>query len=401
MPKILITGNGFDLSFGLPTAYSDFIHILNYISNYEDLSFESIYGNTSGFNLLESNFKFFDLNRSEIEKLKVQLTHNWWFNFFKDEYELETWIDFENKIEYVLRLLFSSVNYVRENIFSHGSLNNEHTSYGSEVFNNDIEILQILSNFGIIDFNNNTYISFAPRYLVKKYSHFVDIDVDTITKDLQNSLTEFKIIFNYYFEIFVFPFYPNLKIKSNQTFFKTINRHYTFNYTPTFEKIFDKSTATHFLHGKINSRENQIVLGINEIPISEKIEKKFFIPFTKYFQKLNNETDYVFIKEFEKRKDKNYTFFFWGHSLDKSDEDYINEVFDFINESKADMKRIVVIYHNTTAKSKLIVNLLDIRGKKDIQDLMRNKILIFTQIDSKEMKEELQRNLVPQSVRIT
>jgi len=31
MPKILITGNGFDLNFGLPTLYSDFIQILNFI----------------------------------------------------------------------------------------------------------------------------------------------------------------------------------------------------------------------------------------------------------------------------------------------------------------------------------------------------------------------------------
>jgi len=31
MPKILITGNGFDLNFCLPTLYSDFIQILNFI----------------------------------------------------------------------------------------------------------------------------------------------------------------------------------------------------------------------------------------------------------------------------------------------------------------------------------------------------------------------------------
>ena len=33
MPNILITRNGFDLSFGLPTAYSHFITILNEIKN--------------------------------------------------------------------------------------------------------------------------------------------------------------------------------------------------------------------------------------------------------------------------------------------------------------------------------------------------------------------------------
>ena len=33
MPKILITGNGFDLNFGLPTGYSDFIKICKKLQN--------------------------------------------------------------------------------------------------------------------------------------------------------------------------------------------------------------------------------------------------------------------------------------------------------------------------------------------------------------------------------
>ena len=45
MSKILITGNGFDLSYGLPTAYADFINILNHINTNGDLGFESIYSN--------------------------------------------------------------------------------------------------------------------------------------------------------------------------------------------------------------------------------------------------------------------------------------------------------------------------------------------------------------------
>lgn len=398
MPKILITGNGFDLNYGLPTSYSDFMRILNYITNYDDLSFNAIYNNSSNFSSLQTNFNEFEINLSEIEKLKEHLVHCWWFKFFKDEYEIETWIDFENKIEYVLKLLYSSIDYIKRNVFSKGSFSDEHTYFNRQIFNNDIEIIQILSKFGIMDYDGSAIV-FAPRYLIKKYDHFINIDIDRITKDLQHSLTEFKIIFNYYFEIFVVPLYSNLKIKVDKTFFSNINYHYTFNYTPTFEKIHGKTGITDFLHGKINSKENQIVLGINDIPENENIEKKHFIPFTKYYQKLNNETDYVFIKKFEKRKTQNYIFFFWGHSLDKSDEDYINEVFNFINETNSTMNRIVVIYHNATAKSKLIINLLDIRGKKDIQDLMRSKTLIFAKIDSREVKEELQRDINPNFIR--
>lgn len=183
-----------------------------------------------------------------------------------------------------------------------------------------------------------------------------------------------------------------LKIKTDRSIFNLINRHYTFNYTPTFDRFFENSNLTNFLHGKINSNKNEIVLGINEIP-NNIVDKKYFIPFTKYFQKLNNNTDYNFLKEFEKKTNLNYIIFFYGHSLDKSDEDYINEVFDFITNLNSKIKKIVIVYHSETSKSKLLVNLLNIRGKKDVLELMRQDILIFTLIDSIEFKKELKRDI--------
>ena len=40
MPKILITGNGFDLNLNLPTSYSDFIKIL---SNLKEIHLRNIF----------------------------------------------------------------------------------------------------------------------------------------------------------------------------------------------------------------------------------------------------------------------------------------------------------------------------------------------------------------------
>ena len=48
MPKILITGNGFDLYYGLPTSYNDMMEALMIVENTEDLSissFENANGN--------------------------------------------------------------------------------------------------------------------------------------------------------------------------------------------------------------------------------------------------------------------------------------------------------------------------------------------------------------------
>ena len=57
------------------------------------------------------------------------------------------------------------------------------------------------------------------------------------------------------------------------------------------------------------------------------------------------------------------------------------------------IKKIVIVYHSETSKSKLLVNLLNIRGKKDVLELMRQDILIFTLIDSIEFKKELKRDI--------
>ena len=119
---------------------------------------------------------------------------------------------------------------------------------------------------------------------------------------LSLQLTQFKKIFNLYFEIFVYPFYENSTKEIDKNRYENFDKHYTFNYTNTFEKLYSKNNITDFLHGKIDSIENKIVLGINEIPKSN-IDNRYFLNFTKYFQKLNINTDFRFIQEYEK---KNY-----------------------------------------------------------------------------------------------
>jgi len=118
MPKILITGNGFDLSLGLPTSYSDFINILNSLNNYGDIDFDSVYSNSSNYGIITEKYKVFSFDYEKMETLKIEIRNNLWFQFFHNELEIETWIDFENKIEYVLNNLFTSVKYIKDNIFS-------------------------------------------------------------------------------------------------------------------------------------------------------------------------------------------------------------------------------------------------------------------------------------------
>lgn len=268
------------------------------------------------------------------------------------------------------------------------------STYNASLFNGSVEIIEVLKTFNIISTREGIYdIRLNDDYLTKKYGHYIDINIDKITKKLTKELLDFKNIFSLFFETFIFPLYKGMSLNISKTLFNSINRHYTFNYTPTFEKVFSSTSKTSFLHGRINSLENKIVLGINEIPTNEKIDQRYFLPFTKYFQKLNNATDYNFIQEFTTKKNYNYQFFFWGHSLDKSDEDYINEVFDFVVGLSSRLKKIIIIYHSEKSKETLLLNLLSIRGKNNIQDLMRRQILEFYTIDNPKLLSELRKDI--------
>ncbi len=388
MPKVLITGNGFDLNFNLPTTYSDFINILNSLEKNNNIDFESIYSNSNNFENIKSNFNNnieFDIEK--ITSLKILIKNNLWYKFFKNELNIETWIDFENKIQYVLDLFLSSLSLVKENFFGKNPLSKIST-YKSTTLNNNLETINVLGFFGIFIIDEYFNWSFNRDFLIKKYNYFIDLNTKKIVEFLNQQLIDFKNIFNEYFNIFVQPLYDKSLVKHDRNFLNGINYYFTFNYTPSFENYFNSKIKSNYLHGKINSEKNSLVLGINDVPNDVK-DKIHYLPFTKYYQKLNNNTDFYFLNEIKKQRLDNFMFFFWGHSLDSSDADYINEVFDFISEHNSKIKKIVVVYHNEHSKSQLLLNLLDIRGKDDIVQKMRNKNLIFCQSNSNELNTEL------------
>lgn len=121
MPKILITGNGFDLNLNLPTSYINFIKVLNNLEFLTDYTFEKIYSPCTNFEELKYSFKnSIDFDKSEILNLKSLLKNNLWYKFFKSELNIESWIDFEQKIEYVLRNIFKSLDILKDSVFSSG-----------------------------------------------------------------------------------------------------------------------------------------------------------------------------------------------------------------------------------------------------------------------------------------
>jgi len=405
MPKILITGNGFDLHHSLPTTYSDFMNIIEYLikNKKDEYNFNEIYQNVSNYTGIIENFKEFEYDDDKIIKLQILGHKNLLYRFFQNEYKLETWIDFESKIELIINSIVLGIELIRDNIFKvakyplSGTVTTNYKSLNNNVLIPDIfcffEILNKTASHGTFIIND--------KFLLKRNDYYIDIDSHKIFSQLFSQLMEFKVIFNLYLLTFVKPLINKAKNKDTFTnFFNSIDYHYTFNYTNTFEKLlYNNTVKTEYLHGRCDEENENIVFGINDVNFNDAFYSEY-LKFTKYYQKLNGNTDYYFlntignISHYEK-----LIFIFWGHSLDQSDSSYINEVFDLITESKSDVKKIIIIYHNESTRSRMILNLLNIRGRQDIETKMRAKDLVFHTLYSQEINNII--NLSTSSFPIT
>ncbi|GEM52597.1 hypothetical protein EB1_23870 [Empedobacter brevis NBRC 14943 = ATCC 43319] len=390
MKKILVTGNGFDLHHELPTSYNNFIDILGVVDESNEFDFEKIF-NTVYKDIQSVNQ--FDLNIEKIRKLKELLNDNIWYKHFKEIKSDLTWIDFENEILSVIDIIQSFIKGFNSEIFPKkyfsGYLDNnllfQHYLGENELIKTALLKLRIL-NVG--SYHTGVRYWIDDTYLIRKNS-LSYLDIEKIVKLLVSELEKFKLIFNMYFDCFVTPFYEINKYKINEDIVRNINEHYTFNYTQTFDKVYEKDFTRH-IHGKIGEYHS-IVLGIDSL--NDDIEdKKYFIPFTKLYQKLNYSTDYKFIGTNNKNND--FYVFIWGHSLDSSDSIYLKEIFTLLDDDSYERK-VIIIIRNQSSKGKLLVNLIDILSPEKVDTYMKNDKLIFSEYDSIELSIYL--NYIPRA----
>ena len=390
MKKILVTGNGFDLHHELPTSYNNFIDILGVVDESNEFDFEKIF-NTVYKDIQSVNQ--FDLNIKKIQELKILLNDNIWYKHFKEIKSDLTWIDFENEILSVIEVIQSFIKTFNSEIFPtkyfSESLENNHLF---QRFLNNNELVKItLLKINILEYSSSQFGTkyFINRSYIFKKSQVNYLDIEKIVKLLVSELEKFKLIFNMYFDCFVTPFYGVNKYMISKDIVKNINEHYTFNYTQTFDKVYQKDFTRH-IHGKIGEYHS-IVLGIDSLD-DEIEDKKHFIPFTKLYQKLNYSTDYKFIGTNNKTDD--FHIFIWGHSLDSSDAIYLKEIFTLLDDDSYERK-VIIIIRNQNSKGKLLVNLIDILSPEKVDAYMKEDKLIFSEYDSIELGMYL--NYIPKT----
>lgn len=445
--NILIVGNGFDLSHYLPTKYDHFMDIMEAIetSKNDSMSFDDLFLVCRDERFIETTKKYYKtenilLEKEQLNVIKDLLKENIWYQYFSDHVrEVKTWIDFEQKINDVLKVLASFLLQI-EKISNEQGLFSKEISFSKDVPLGQIfltiescrilellkitksgyyaqrafqdEELGIYSQMTEVDFDDNdANFKFHIASENVQYQHeSYKVRIDQIMSNLHQELESFIEIFNKYLDVIVACIEPKRKFKFPLEYGSNPDKILSFNYTNTYQRLYGY-VDVEYLHGSHGEFQN-IVLGISDLEDEQLIKLKAF-GFTKYQQKLFKETDYFFLDSYKEKinffkseintleqqamapmgesylrvlhnqlKEKkqsqslNLNFSIWGHSLDISDQDYIKDLFS-LNDDIYRNVRVTIYYFDRNAKFSLLNNLLGILKKDKVELWMKNGWLKF------------------------
>ncbi|HAY3542460.1 AbiH family protein [Elizabethkingia anophelis] len=439
--KIVIIGNGFDLRHFLPTKYNHLITILREIEqlneNCTSVSFSDLF--SKAFKDKEEWFynnicEYYYTNNivfrvNDIKSIQERLLNNKWYQYLKtvEDSHIETWIDFETEINRVLEIILGYFEAYNNKKFKSNLGKSQYRSeklflidifFSNSYFINDLQ-RNILLNFCLFKKLDKQFICVNNDFILELNNNIQYYKEKYFFDSIHQELEEFIGIFNDYIAYIIEPFYKNFieekkcnfLYKDNAFLFNNVNRILSFNYTNTYNNLYKHDDAfknllsmeygrlpTHeFIHGISIANWNDIkdlkmVLGVSDI--TDYLKKHKLFQFTKYFQKLHKDTDYLFldnmIKEIDKVKNTKMLienkFYFWGHSLDISDKDYIKDIFTVVEKTES---IICVFYHSISGKADQLKNLLNIINKDTIESLMKDRRLKFIESTFENLYAEL------------
>lgn len=401
--KILIIGNGFDLAHYLPTAYAHFMGVMAAIEKLPEEKPAQVTYNDLFSELEKSNPFFFGRTREiyngddlmfdvdKVYEMKGKLKNNKWYEFFKRHLELDTWIDFEQKIEFVLKEVYKFYEqflFLRKNIgvieaeVKHSAF---HPSKGDILKNIKLDNYEIdlMNCLGVLDGRVMCGLGGGSFYQ-NDNGNISKIYIDNIYNSVFDDFVGFKDVFDLYcFEV--------IRAFKSSFFgvFWDFKEYYSFNYTQTLCDFYGVNMSdVRFLHGQAGNVNKKIVMGVSDV--SEGLKDVGVFGFAKYHQKLFYDTDYGFLKDGDSscsniglvnkrahtEADK-VEVVFWGHSLNKSDSEYVIEIFDLIPDQRSDLLTVKIFFYDEKAKFSILSNLLGIVGKEKIERWMKKGWLKF------------------------
>ena len=407
--KVLITGNGFDLSFGLPTAYKDFVDAMKVLRDAgDDLSKfalakllpEKFAGATAtvDFSLLAQPISA----KNVPDRMPLD---NIWMNYFVQRLDkmptTARWVDFEAEIREVLKALTKLRQKEKEHTEEKGGRTFKKVTSTESIVSNSIllegEFLELLKNVGVlINYKKGLDKDYVTQNPLEKIQP-TGSNEQPIYKEQGKSIPDLKIIdalnsqlaelcsiFAYFLKQTLEPIYAEKLKTINEVLFIDFGEVYSFNYTDTFERI-NQRIEVHHIHGDLSgngiAQKNEllnygskVVLGVNNADDFVEFLGAEVLSMTKYFQTLYKKTDAAMLSKniehtisaggaLEQETMFNngvvhayidgvethiipHHFYVWGHSLDLSDRKYIQRLFDLMwHKNGAKNDNKITIYY--------------------------------------------------------
>lgn len=346
--NILVIGNGYDIAHGLNTRYTDFIKYINKAA--EDDSFIE--------------------NSSEREFIHRCIENNGFLNYFLNyANEVPGWVDLERLIKEVVGYFEAFfTNYIH---FIDNGQCISWSSYNTDMTQNaKMRVINCLYGFQPLFDRNNSHAGYYSKHLSSRYyTEVFGLNKREILKLLKKQLDEIIKLLQIYLKNHMTEKSGSIRKKSQ---IEAINPSYviSFNYTNTY-KIYGINPEDVFhVHGSLDT-EN-MVLGFND----DDEENLDFVYFKKYFQRIQKLTGYMKRRKLVKIDSMEGEVYpiihFYGHSMDKTDEDVIKQL--------RTMSAGFVIYkYNQEDYEQKVINLIDVFGKKDATEMIQDGFIKFVQ----------------------
>lgn len=374
---ILILGNGFDLSMGRKTSYSDFVEFANNLFLEKEVSLQT----------------FLNSNNIDIEKYKDNL----YLRFINENRSIlgENW----SNLERMISQLAEAIDFYR--------LNPDSIYFSGK---NALRVVYVDKFREEIVSQEN----FASKMFVAEifYEKFTILGWDTLERRIAISkLNEFFInhlelltnlleIYLSYIDYIDFEINQISPVETGLDAITDISESYviSFNYTHTPNKLYNISLEkTHFIHGEIDlsrqkSEINTMVFGIED---KETDVNSSLISYQKYYQRIVKETGSKYEEFFKPKRSvdiyagftkKNIIVF--GHSVDPLDKEIFQNCFNLTSNSIYKY-RYIFTYHNEASKRSIIKNLAIILGKDKLVELTSSKNVVFVKSDDVDGMREV------------
>lgn len=346
--NVLVIGNGYDLAHGLNTRYDDFIRYIknaidddSFIQKQDDREFVRKCIETNGF-------------------LKYFLAYT---------NVVPGWVDLEKLIREVVN--YFEIFFENCNVFVNARQSIELNTMDDNVSRQKVRVIECLSRFDLFDQNNiRGYILYKhmkPIYYTNSYG----LNKREVLKFLKAQLDEIIELLQRYL---IYATDDLDRIDKIQQI-ADINPRYviSFNYTNTYKLYGINENDVFHVHGKLGSDPNNMVLGFND----EDPENLDFVYFKKYFQRIQKLTGYIdrekIVIDNSGRIEKTIIHFY-GHSMDKTDEDVIVKLRSFA-------MKFVIYIHNQDDYEQKVINLIRVFGKEEATKMIQIGFVKFVQCE--------------------